>query len=74
MSSTQQAVSVKEAMIEMIRRLPDDCTLEDIQYHLFVRQKVEKAIESLDEDKGISQSEAERRSKTWLKSSGENPL
>jgi hypothetical protein len=73
MPDTQERVSVKEAVIEMIRRLPDDCTFEDIQYHLFVRQKVEGAMHSLGDGKGVSQDEAERRSLAWRKSSGGNP-
>ena len=35
---------IKEQAIELIRTLPDDCTLEDIQYHLYVRAKVENGI------------------------------
>ena len=32
---------VKEAAIKLIQSLPDDCTFEEIQYHLYVREKVE---------------------------------
>src|SRR5271166_6222196 len=31
----------KEEAIRLIQALPEDCSIEDIQYHLYVRQKVE---------------------------------
>jgi hypothetical protein len=30
--------SAKRAAIDLIRQLPDDTSLEDIQYHLYVRE------------------------------------
>ena len=33
MQETAKTNSVKEQVIQMIQRLPDDCTLEQIQYH-----------------------------------------
>ena len=31
--------AVKEEVRSLLKRLPDDCTLEDIQYHLYVIEK-----------------------------------
>jgi len=62
---------VKEQAIELIKSLPDDCTLEDIQYHLYVRAKVEKGIRAIDEGRVVSQDEAEKKVKEWVKSSGQ---
>jgi len=61
---------VKEQAIELIMSLPDDCTLEDIQYHLYVRVKVEKGIRAIDEGRVVSQEEAEKKVREWVKSSG----
>lgn len=63
---------VKEQAIELIRSLSDDCTLEDIQYHLYVREKVERGIKEADKGNFIKQHEAEKRVKQWLESSGQN--
>ena len=63
---------IKEQAIELIKSLPDDCTLEDIQYHLYVREKVERGIKAIDEGKVVSQEEAEKKVKECLKSSGQN--
>ncbi|HHT9124421.1 MAG TPA: hypothetical protein ACFYD6_01230 [Candidatus Brocadiia bacterium] len=63
---------VKEQVIELIKSLPDDCTLEDIQYHLYVREKVERGIRAIDEGRLVSQEEVEKKVKEWLKLSGQN--
>ncbi|MEW6095895.1 MAG: hypothetical protein AB1567_05140 [bacterium] len=62
---------VKKQTVELIKSLPDDCTLEDIQYHLYVREKVERGIQSISEGKVVSQEEAERKVQEWLKLSGQ---
>ncbi len=61
---------VKEQAIELIKSLPDDSTLEDIQYHLYVCQKIEHGLKAVDEGRVVSQEEAERRAAEWVKSSG----
>lgn len=62
---------VKEQVIDLIKSLPDDCTIEDIQYHLCVREKVERGIRAIDEGRIPTQEEAEEKVKGWLKSSGQ---
>jgi len=37
----------KKTLHDLIEKLPDDFTIEDLQYHLFVLQKLEKAEEQL---------------------------
>lgn len=61
---------VKKQAIELIKSLPDDCTFEDIQYHLYVREKVDRGIRAIDEGRVVSQEEAEKKVKAWVKSSG----
>jgi len=34
--------AVKQEIQEMIHNLPDDCTYEEIQYHLYVVEKIKK--------------------------------
>ncbi len=62
----------KEIALELIRSLPDDCTMEEIQYHLYVREKVERGIKAIEEGRTVTQEEAEQRVKEWLKSYGPN--
>lgn len=67
----EEKMPIKEQAIELIRTLPDDCTLEDIQYHLYVRAKVERGIKAIDEGRAVSQEKAEKKVKEWVKSSGQ---
>jgi predicted transcriptional regulator len=65
--------AIKEEAIRLIRSLPDDCSLEDIQYHLYVRQKIENGLAAVEAGRVASQQETERRVDEWVKSTGPNP-
>lgn len=54
-----------EAM-KLIAQLPDNASFEDIQYHLYVRDKVERGLHDLRSKRIISQREVERRMGRWL--------
>ena len=58
--------SAKEEAIQLIRRLPDDTTLEDIQYHLYVQQKVQRGMQDVEEGRVYTQEEVEKRMKRWV--------
>lgn len=64
---------VKESAIRLIETLPDDCTLDDIHYHLYVREKVEKGLTAVAEGRVVSQAEAEQRISEWAASFGPSP-
>lgn len=64
---------VKDEILRLIRSLPDDCTLEEIRYHLDVRQKVERGLAAIDQGRTVSQAEAERRVEGWVRSPGPSP-
>ncbi len=64
---------VKEEVVRLVRSLPDDCTIEEIQYHLYVRQKIERGLAAIDSGRTVSQEDAERRVEGWLKSVGPSP-
>ena len=66
MADAVKTTSVKDEAIRMIQRLPDDCTLQDIQYHLAVLEKVEQGIRAIDEGRAVSQEEVERMSAAWV--------
>jgi hypothetical protein len=59
--------NTKREVLELIQRMPDDSTLEDIQYHLYVREKVERGLRDLKSKRILSQKDVERRMKKWLK-------
>lgn len=59
-------VSVKDEVASLLQRLPDDCSLEDIQYHLYVLEKVRRGLERADSEGAVEQDEAEARLSEWL--------
>lgn len=59
-------MSVKKDVLQLIQQLPDDCTLEDVQYHLYVRQKVERGLQAAEKGHVVSQEEARKRFARWL--------
>ena len=50
----------------LLNKLPEDCTLEDIQYHLYVLEKVRSGLAEAQEQGSIPQSEVEARLAQWL--------
>jgi len=50
----------------IIKQLPDDTTFEDIQYHLFVAEKLQRSRQQIKEEKIHSQAEAEKRLEKWI--------
>ena len=61
---------VKDEAIAIIQALPDDCSLEDIHYHLYVRAKVQRGIQAVEEGRTVPQEEVERQVREWARSSG----
>ncbi len=58
--------TAKEKVQALLRNLPDDCSLEDIQYHLYVIEKVNNGLESAVSEGTVSQEEVEQRLGKWL--------
>ena len=60
------SATLKQAVIAMIERLPDDATVDDIMAELYFRQKVDEGLRQLDAGEGIEHEEAKRRLGKWL--------
>jgi len=58
--------SAKEEVMELLKEIPDDSTFEEIQYHLYVRQKIQRGIKDIEEGRTYTQEEMEKRMKKWL--------
>jgi hypothetical protein len=71
MSQEAKITPSKERVRYLLDRLPDDCTLEDIQYHLYVIQKIENGLESADSNPRISQADMEREFLRLARSRGQ---
>jgi predicted transcriptional regulator len=57
----------KELIMEMIKSLPDDITMEDIIEAIYVRQKIERGLKDSQEGKSYTHEEAKERLAKWLK-------
>ena len=60
MSTAKQDVQL------LLSKLPEDCSLEDIQYHLYVLEKVRGGLTDAREKGTIPQDEVEARLRRWL--------
>ena len=58
--------AVKDEVQTMINSLPNDCTMEDIQYHLYVIEKIQNGMDDIDQDRTISHEEAKEKMAKWL--------
>jgi len=57
--------TAKEQVQRILEVLPDDASLEDIQYHIYVRQKVDQGLADGDAGRFVSHEEAMRRLDKW---------
>ena len=57
--------TVKDEVRVLLDKLPDDCSLEDVQYHLYVVEKIRRGIERAEKEGVLSQDEVERKLNKW---------
>ncbi len=50
----------------LLERLPEDSTYEDIQYHLYVVEKIRRGIDRAELEGTMSQAEVELKFGQWL--------
>jgi predicted transcriptional regulator len=58
--------TAKDEVRKLLDQLPDEASLEEIQYHIYVRQKIETGLRDAEEGRLLSQEEVERRMAKWL--------
>ena len=58
--------NIKDQIISFIKSLPDEVTLEDIMYHLYVREKIFHGIKEADEGKKVSHEKAKEIIEKWF--------
>jgi predicted transcriptional regulator len=59
-------IPAKEEVRRLLELLPDDASLEDIQYHIYVRQKIAHGLEDIEAGQTLSEEEFEARMSKWL--------
>jgi predicted transcriptional regulator len=58
--------TAKQEVRLLLDQIPDDATFEDIQYHIYVREKIERGLKDVEEGRVVSEEEMERRMQKWL--------
>lgn len=62
-----QLLTTKEAVISLVKKLPENSTLEDIMEHLYVKQKILKGQKQLETGQFYTHEEAKEIMEEWLK-------
>jgi predicted transcriptional regulator len=58
--------TAKNQVQQILRNLPEDASLEDIQYHIYVRQKIQQGLDDEEAGRVLSHAEVQQRLAKWL--------
>jgi predicted transcriptional regulator len=58
--------TAKKEVSKLLKQLPDEASYEEIQYHIYVRQKIEKGLKDVEEGRVLTQAEVEQRMAKWI--------
>jgi len=58
--------SAIEEVRKLLESLPADASYEDIQYHIYVREKILRGLHDVETGDVLSDEEVERRLSQWL--------
>jgi len=68
----EDAVEAKEAVRALLDRLPDDCSMDDVLYHLYVLRAVERGQADVAAGRTLPHEQVEEAlRKKWLLGAGE---
>ncbi len=59
--------TIKESVISLLKDLPDDVDMEEIMYHLYVKQKILRGKEQLAQGKTHTHEEVKEMARKWVK-------
>jgi predicted transcriptional regulator len=59
-------MSAKDVVLKLLETLPDDASIEDIQYHLYVLQKIRAGEEAASAGNVVPHGEVMRELAEWL--------
>ena len=66
MTETEKS-TLKEEIISLLNKLPDDITLDDVMYHLYVKQKILRGLEASKQGKTFTHEQVKEMAQKWLK-------
>ncbi len=58
--------TAKKEIRKILDQIPDDASLEDIQDHIYVCQKIERGLQDMDDGRVLSREQVEKRMSRWI--------
>jgi hypothetical protein len=58
--------TAKEEVLHILESLPEDASLEDIQYHIYVRQKIDHGLNDVETGHTLSEEDFDQQMAKWL--------
>jgi len=58
--------STKETVIDFVKNLPENLSVEEIAYKLYINEKINRAQQQMKDGKYLTHEEAKERLKKWL--------
>ena len=65
MATASALPSAKKATLQLVERLDDDVSFEDIIYQLYVLEKIQRGLKDAQEGRVVSHEEAKQRLSRW---------
>jgi predicted transcriptional regulator len=57
--------TAKDTVRKVLEQMPDDCSLEDVQYQLYQRQRLDRSRQAAAEGRIVSHAEVKERLSKW---------
>jgi hypothetical protein len=64
--SDPKSLSLKQQLHDLLDRLPENCTAEDIHYQVYFMEKIRRGEHAL-KNNGIAHEEIRKRAASWAK-------
>lgn len=61
----QTMETAKKEVEQLLRQLPEDCSIEDIQYHLYVLEKIRQGQSDIEAGRKYTHEQAMERLTKW---------
>lgn len=58
--------SSKKVVLGLVKKLPEDCTMEDVQYQLYLRQKIQSSMRGAAMGRVHTHERVKKRLSKWL--------
>lgn len=59
--------TTKEQVKQILDQLPEDVSIEDLQYHLYVADLLRRRAQQIGHGTALSQAEVEKQMEKWIK-------